>query len=273
LERKHQVAAQINGLGQKYTALKEEFAQAEGQLADLRTLDSKGLIRRPVLRQSERDVSRLRGEIGDTESRLAGARSQLVETELKISEVTRNTRSEILTRLQAVNAKIAEIEEESIAAQDRLQRLEIRAPRTGLVHELTVHTIGGIIGPGQKVMSIIPNTDPLIVNAKIRPDEVDQVRIGQSATIRLNSFKLAVVPELDGHVINVSPDQVVDNQSGHAFFTVKIAIAPGERQKLDGKELTPGLPAEVLIRGEVRRVITYLMQPLTDKIGLAFREE
>lgn len=272
-ERKRQIETQVEGLGERHKALKEEMEQASAQLQDFRMLESKGLIRRPILRQTERDVSRLRGEIGDAEARIASARSQLAETEFKIAEVTRNAHSEILTKLQAVTAKLAEIEEESAAAHDRLQRLEIRAPRTGLVHELAIHTVGGIISPGQKLMSIIPSAEALIVNAKIKPDEVDQVHIGQKATVRVNTFKLPIAPELEGEVTNVSPDQVVDKQSGQAFFTVKIAIAPGERSKLGGRELTPGLPAEVLILGETRRVIAYLMQPLTDKIALTFREE
>jgi HlyD family secretion protein len=271
-ERKHQVERQIDGFGERYKALKEELAQVTAELADQRMLDSKGLIRRPVLRQTEREVSRLKGEMGDIEARIAGARSQLTEIQFKIAELTQNSRSEVLRQLQTVTANLAETEEQLAAARDRLQRLDIRAPRTGLVHELVVHTVGGIVAPGQKLMSIIPSAEPLIVNAKIRPDEVDQVHLDQPATIHISSFKLPVPLELEGLVTSVSPDQVVSNQSGQAYFTVTIAIAPGERRKLEGKELTPGLPAEVLIRGDSRRIITYLTQPLTDKLAVTFRE-
>lgn len=272
-ERKHQVERQIDGFNERYRALKEELAQVTAELADQRMLDSKGLIRRPVLRQTEREVSRLKGEMGDIEARIAGARSQLTEIQFKIAELTQNSRSEILRQLQSVTAGLAETEEQLSAARDRLQRLDIRAPRTGLVHELMVHTIGGIVGPGQKLMSIIPSEEPLIVNAKIRPEEVDQVHIDQPATILISSFKLPTPLELEGLVTNVSPDQVVSGQSGQAYFTVKIAIAPGERRKLEGKELTPGLPADVLIRGDSRRIISYLTQPLTDRLAVTFREE
>jgi membrane fusion protein, type I secretion system len=271
-ERKHQVERQIDGFGERYKALKEELAQVTAELADQRMLDSKGLIRRPVLRQTEREVSRLKGEMGDFDARVAGARSQLSEIEFKIAELTRNARSEVLRQLQAVTASLGETEEQLSAAQDRLQRLDIRAPRTGLIHELAVHTIGGIVGPGQKLMSIIPSAEPLIVNAKIRPDEINQVHLDQPATIRISAFKLPMPLELEGQVTNVSPDQVVSGQSGQVYFTVKIAIDPGERHKLEGKELTPGLPAEVLIRGDSRRIITYLTQPLTSKIAVTFRE-
>jgi len=271
-ERKIQIERQIDGFNERHKALKEELAQVTAELADQRMLDSKGLIRRPVLRQTEREVSRLKGEMGDIDARIAGARSQLTEIEFKIAELTRNARSEVLRQLQAVTAGLAETEEQLAAAQDRLQRLEIRAPRTGLVHELAVHTIGGIVGPGQKLMSIIPNDEPLVVNAKIRPDEVEQVHVDQPASIRISAFKLPTPLELEGWVTNVSPDQVVSSQSGQAYFTVRIAIAPGERSKLEGKELTPGLPAEVLIRGDARRIITYLTQPLTDRLAVTFRD-
>ncbi|WP_262031158.1 HlyD family type I secretion periplasmic adaptor subunit [Microvirga sp. Mcv34] len=271
-ERKIQIERQIDGFSERYKALKEELAQVNAELADQRMLDSKGLIRRPVLRQTEREVSRLKGEMGDMEAKVAGAHSQLTEIEFKIAELTRNARSEVLKQLQAVTAGLAETEEQLAAARDRLQRLDIRAPRTGLVHELAVHTIGGIVSPGQKLMSIIPSDEPLIVNAKIRPDEVEQVHVDQRASIRISAFKLATPLELEGWVTNVSPDQVVSTQSGQAYFTVKIAIAPGERSKLEGKELTPGLPAEVLILGDARRIITYLTQPLTDRLAVTFRE-
>ena len=197
-ERKHQVERQIDGFGERYKSLKEELVQVTAELADQRMLDSKGLIRRPVLRQTEREVSRLKGEMGDIEARIAGARSQLTEIQFKIAELTQNARSEVLRQLQAVTAGLAETEEQLSAARDRLQRLDIRAPRTGLIHELMVHTIGGIVSPGQKLMSIIPSAEPLIVNAKIRPDEVNQVHLDQSATIRISSFKLPTPLELVG---------------------------------------------------------------------------
>jgi HlyD family secretion protein len=271
-EHKHQIETQIDGLNLQHQALKEEFAQSSADLTDQRMLEGKGLIRRPVLRQTEREVSRTRGEIGDTEARIASAQSQLAEADFKIAEVSRNAHTDVLTQLQTITEQLAQVEQECNTSRDRLQRLEIRAPRSGYVHELAVHTVGGIVAPGQTLMSIIPNTEPLLVSAKIKPEEVDQVHVGQAATIRISSFKLAVTPELDSTVTSLSPDRLVDS-SGQAFFSVKIAVAPGELTKLQGKELTPGLPAEVMIRGERRRVITYLTQPLTEKLALAFREK
>ena len=272
-ERHMQIETQIRGLAEQLKASQGEMEQAAADLADQRMLDQKGLIRRPVLRQTEREVSRLRGQIGDTEARIASARSQLTETEFKIAETRKSGQSDILTQLQSVVEKIAQAEQERAASRDRLQRLEIKAPRTGYVNELTVHTVGGVISPGQSVMSIIPNDEPLQVTVKIRPDEVDEVHPGRPATVRLTSLKLPTPPELEGVVANVSPDQVKDERMGQPYFMAKIDIPVNEATKLQGKELFPGMPAEVLIRGEARRVIAYLTQPLTDKLGLVFREK
>ncbi|MGO9391806.1 HlyD family type I secretion periplasmic adaptor subunit [Rhodoblastus sp.] len=272
-ERHTQIETQIHGLNQQLKAVQGEMDQAAADLEDQRALDKKGLMRRPVLRQTEREVSRLQGQIGDTESRIAGARSQLVETDFKIAETRKSGRSDILTQLESVVERIAQAEQERAASLDRVQRLEIKAPRAGYVNELTVHTIGGVISPGQTVMSIVPNSDPLLVTAKIRPDEVDEVHQGQPATVRLTSLKLATPPELDGTVASVSPDQLKDDRTGQPYFMVKIDVPVDQMTKLRGKEPFPGMPAEVLIRGEARRVIAYLTQPLTDKLGLVFREK
>lgn len=272
-ERRTQVELQIDGLEQRRAAIVEELEQAEGHLDDLKQLDTKGLIRRPVLRQSERDVSRLKGDLGDTEARIASARSQLTETDMNIAEHERGATSELLSRLHEIEAQIAEVTEQTVAARDRLERLELRSPRTGLVHQLAVHTVGGVISPGQVVMSVIPSSEPLVVSASIAPADIDQVHIGQEATVKISAFKLPVIPELTGEVISMSPDQVVDPKTGLAHFTVKIGIAPEERTKLEGKELTPGLPADVFIVGESRTVITYLTQPFTEKLDMAFREK
>lgn len=272
-ERHTQIETQIRGLSEQLTATRGEMEQAAGDLADQRELDKKGLMRRPVLRQTEREVSRLRGQIGDTEARIASARSQLTETDFKISETRKSGQSDILTQLQSVVERIAQAEQERAASLDRVQRLEIKAPRTGYVNELAVHTVGGVIAPGQTVMSIIPNGDPLLVTAKVSPTEVDEVQPGRPATVRLSSLKLATPPELEGTVASVSPDQLKDDHTGQPYFMVKIDVPAAEATKLQGKALFPGMPAEVLIRGEARRVIAYLTQPLTDKLGLAFREK
>ena len=138
---------------------------------------------------------------------------------------------------------------------------------------MKIHTVGGVIPPGQEVMTIVPNDDPLLLEARIQTHEVDQVKIGQRAMARISAFKQHASTELAGSVIDISPDRSQDERTGLSYFSVKVAIDPGEEKKLGGKRLTAGLPADVFIRGETRRVITYLTQPLLDQMGSTFREE
>ena len=154
-----------------------------------------------------------------------------------------------------------------------MTRLEIRAPSRGIVHEMNAHTVGGVISPGQRVMQIIPDNDSLLVMAKIEPSEVDQVKIGQRALVRVSAFDQQAPPELDGAVIGVSPDRSQDERTGIAYFSVRIAIDAGQSHKLGRKQLTPGLPADVFIRGQERRVISYLTQPIREQMSFAMREE
>lgn len=133
--------------------------------------------------------------------------------------------------------------------------------------------VGGVIRPGQTLMSVIPQNELLLVSAKIQPHEIDQVYIGQPAVVRISAFKRRITLEPDAKVTGISPDESKDETSGQSYFSAKVAIKPSELSKLGGKQLTPGLPAEVFIKGTKRRVITYLTQPLTDKLAVTFREE
>ncbi len=272
-ERKRQTKVQISGLENLRRARVIEFEQASTDLDVQRKLDAKRLIRKSVLRQTIREFARVRGDIGDIDAKIAEARSRLAETEFRITEHLRTKRSEILDKLKLNQSQLAEAREKYVAAHSRMQNLEIRAPRSGLVHELQVFTVGGVIKPGQTVMSIIPQDDLLLVSAKIATHEIDQVHIGQEATVRISAFKQRITPELSGTVVNLAPDETTDERTGQSFFSVKIEIRPEERSKLNGKKLTPGLPADVMIQGQKRRVISYLTQPLLDQMALAFKEE
>ena len=272
-ERKRQTEDQILGLKRVRRARVSEMEQTAADLKVQRGLDRKRLIRRSVLRQTIRQYARVQGDIGDIDAKISAARSRLAETTYRIAELKRDNTSKTLDRLKVVQSQIAETREKRIAADDRSTNLEIRAPRAGIVHEVKIHTVGGVIRPGQTVMSVIPQSDPLIVKARIATHEVDQVNIGQEATVRISAFKQRITPELTAKVVGLSPDESKDERSGQAFFSAKISIAPEERKKLGGKQLTPGLPAEVFIRGQSRTVMSYLTQPLFDQFRRVFHEE
>jgi HlyD family secretion protein len=272
-EQRAQVESHIAGLRQIQVARREELVQVGDDLKVHERLDQQRLIRRSVLRQIRRQFSRLRGDIWDITSKIAGQSSKLTEIKFRISEVSRKAQSDVLDRLQEVKAQLGETFEKHRAAVDRMTRLDIRAPSDGIVHELKIHTVGGVIPPGQTIMTIVPDDEPLLLLARIKPSEVDQVKIGQKATARISAFDNQAAPELDGTVLNVSADRSQDQRTGVSFFTLKIEIAKGQEAKLIGKRLTAGLPADVFIRGEARRVITYLTKPLLDQMAFTFKEE
>lgn len=272
-ERNRQTEEQIQGFKRVRSARVIELEQSNDDLASQQKLNKMRLIRKSVLRQTIRQVARTRGEIGEFDSKIAGARSRLAETNYKIAELKRTERSKVLDQLKANQSQLQEAKEKFTAASARTTSLEIRAPRTGLIHELKIFTVGGVIKPGQTVMSVIPQNELLLVSAKIQTHEIDQVYIGQPALVRIGAFKQRVTPELEATVTSISPDETQDEKSGQSFFSAKISIKPKELSKLGKKQLTPGLPAEVFIKGKKRRVMTYLTQPLVDQMALTFREE
>ena len=272
-EQKSQIKSSLIGLRALVEARQDELEQNTADLKAFETLDRQRLIRKSVLRQTKRQVSRSQGDVLEIKSRITSNESKLSEIEFKMREITRKARSEVLDRLQLLESKIGQAMEQFRSAQDRMTRLDVTAPSAGVVHELQAHTVGGVIKPGQAVMTIIPSDDPLEVTAKIKTTEVDQVRINQKARVRVSALDHRSSPELDGIVAGVSPDRSVDERSGVAFFKVRITITPGQQAKLSGKKLTAGLPAEVFIVGQSRRVIDYLTKPLRDQIGLTFKEE
>ena len=272
-ERKRQTDEQIRGLDRVLRARSIETEQINETLVVQKQLDEKRLIRKSVLRETISQLARVRGDVGDIEARIASARSRLSELEFQIAELERNRRSEVLDKLKANQAQIAEVRERYTAARARTTNLEIRAPRAGIVLEMQVFTVGGVIRPGQTVMSIIPQDEPRIVSARVRPHEIDEVYPGQRATVRISAFKQRVTPELAAEIINISPDESTDERTGESFFSAQVAIEPDALAALNGKQLTPGLPADVLFHGRKRRVIWYLTQPLLDQMARVFKEE
>ena len=272
-EQRRQTESQIEGSRRIKAARNEELEQGQDDLDGMIELDRKRLIRRTVLRQTRRQLSRLTGDIFEITSRLDGLSSRLNELNFKIREIQRKWRSEMLDRLQTVQRAVGETLEKHTAAVDRMKRLAIRAPSCGIVHEVEALTVGGVIAPGQVVMKNIPDNEPLELHARIRTSERDQVQLGQKATARITALDNTVSPELTGEVATVAADRSEDERTGIAYFTVKIALDPDQDHKLGNKRLTPGLPADVFIKGESRLVITYLTQPLMDQIAHTFREE
>lgn len=172
-----------------------------------------------------------------------------------------------------IRGKQVELSERKVAAEDQLNRVDIRAPQDGIVYQSTVHTVGGVIGPGEQIMLVAPAGDILMVEAKLRPEDIDQVRVDQRAVLHFAAFNQRTTPELDGTVRMVSPDVTQDQKTGAYFYTVRIAIPEAEIAKLESLKLVAGMPAEAFIQTADRTALSYLMRPFNDQIARAFKEK
>ena len=271
-QRISQIEDEIEGLKAQRVSKQKQISLIGDELEGLRDLQRQGLVPLPRVRALEREQARLEGEWGELVANIARAGGRIGETKLRIIQIDQDALKEILAELRDAQGKIAELQERRVAAQTRLARTEVRSPRSGFVHQLNVHTVGGVIQAGEPVMVIIPERDVLVLEALVEPQYIDQVGVGQTASIRLSAFDQRTTPELDGEVIRVSADLMQDKVSGEPHYAVRIRLAPSQLERLGEKALKPGMPAEAFIQTEARTAISYLFKPLTDQITKAFRE-
>ncbi|MCG6207510.1 HlyD family type I secretion periplasmic adaptor subunit [Rhodopseudomonas sp. HC1] len=268
-----QLTEQIAGLGDQLTAKKQETEFLEKELVGVQQLWDQRLVSINRLTSLQRDSARLLGERGQLTAAIAQAKGKISETELKILQVDQDFRSDVAKELAEVRAKLSETVEKQVAARDAAEKLELRAPQDGLVHDLTVHTKGGVIGAGETVMTIVPDQDQLLVETHIAPQDIDQIRIGQTAMLRFTNFNQRTTPEIDGEVLRIGADVSRDDKAGASYFVVRIAIPPDQIAKLGKTHLMPGMPVEVFVRTAERTMLSYLMKPLADQMQRAFREK
>ncbi len=265
---------QIQGMADQLAAKRREIALIGEELTGVRELWRKNLV--PIARVTslERDAARLEGERGSLISTMAQTKAKITETELQILQIDQDLRTEVGKELAEIRGKLAELVEKRVAAEDQLKRVDIRAPQDGVVHQLAIHTIGGVITPnGEPLMLIVPKADALTVEAKIAPQDIDQIRTGQKAVLRFSAFNQRTTPQLTGEVSFVSADITQDQKTGNSFYTVRIGLTEAELTRLGGLRLVPGMPVESFIQTGERTVISYLTKPLHDQLVKAWREK
>jgi HlyD family secretion protein len=270
-ERIQQLREEIQGITGQAAAKKREIELIGQELEGVRDLWRKNLVQIQRVTALERDAARLEGARGQLIAATAQSKGRISEIELQIIQIDQDLHSEVAKELREVQAKIAELVERKVAAEDQLKRIDIRAPQDGLVHQLVVHTVGGVITPGEAMMLIVPEADNLTVEAKLNPQDIDQVQPGQKAVLRFSTFNQRTTPELNGTVIRVSADLTTDQRSGVSYYTVRISIPEAEVARLGGLKLLPGMPLEAFIQTGDRTVLSYLMKPMADQIARAFR--
>jgi HlyD family secretion protein len=272
-ERVTQLNEEIAGLAAQEKAKDQEIALVEKELAGVRQLYDQHLVQISRLTTLERDAARLNGERAQYIASRAQAKGKITETELQIIQVDKDMVAEVSKDLRETNDKIGELIERKVTAEDQLRRVDIRAPQNGVVEQSTVHTVGGVINAGDAIMLIVPQTDDLQVEAKVNPQDIDKLQVGQKTLLRLSAFNQRTTPELNGIVSRVSPDVTTDQRTGQSYYTIRVSMPPEEIARLGDAKLIPGMPAEAFVQTGDRTVMSYLMKPLSDQVMRAFREK
>ena len=272
-ERVGQIKEEIEGLTIQAAAKKREVEVMTKELEATRSLWAKNLIPLNRVTVIERDAIRTEGDAGRLISSIAQSKGKISEIQMQILQVDQEFRSEVARELRDVQAKVVELSERRVAAEDQLNRVEIRAPQDGYVHQLQVFSKGAVVTPGAAIVSIVPSSDKLAIEAKVPVHQIDQVHLGAKATFRLTSLNQRTTPELYGEVYLVSATAETEERTGATYYTVRVTLPENEVKRLGTDvKLIPGMPAEVFIKTSDRTVLSYLVKPMSDQITRAFRE-
>ena len=267
-----QYEEQVRGLNSQETSNAAERVMVADDLKRLMPLFDNKYIEIGKIRAMERDLVKVDGLKGEIAANIARVKGQISEAKIKIIEADQQVRTDAQREYREVDGRIAELQERIVAAQDRLSRMNLSSPISGFVNELSVHTINGIIAPKEILMSIVPESAELIVEARIAPTDIDQAIAGQPARMRFTAFNQRTTPEVAGIVETIGAAATLDTASGQTYYLSTVAIAGGVR-KIGGKPIVPGMPVEVFLATGNRSALSYLVKPFTDQMMRSFREE
>jgi len=275
-EKIAQTEEEIRGLTAQRDAKTKELGLIAEELKGVADLYKKNLVSISRFMALQRDQAKLEGERGQFIAEIARARGRISENELQIIQLEQEFRNEVLKDLRDTEGKVAELRERQTAAEDQLRRVELRAPQDGIVHQLNVHTVGGVITNAETIMLIVPITDNLIVEAKVAPSDVDQIEQGAKVLVKIMAGNQRTMPDITGTVIHVSADLTRDpaqgNQPGASYFLVRISLSMESLEQVRDLRLMPGMPAEAFIQTTYRTPLDYLIKPLREQIARTFRE-
>jgi HlyD family secretion protein len=272
-QRIEQLNEEVRGLKAQRDSKEKETKLIDREKEGVYDLWKQKLVPLTKLTELERAAVRLEGEAAQLIAQTAQAAGKISETELQIIQIDRDLSSEVAKETREIDGKIGEFVERKITAEDQLKRVEIRSPQDGMVFQSNVHTVGGVITAGDAMMLIVPDADNLTVEAKVNPQDIDQVRPGQIALLRLSAFNQRTTPEIYGTVTRISADAATDQRTGQTFYTIRIAMPADEVAKLGEVRMVPGMPVEAFVQTGERTMISYLIKPLNDQLMRMFREK
>lgn len=267
-----QLTEQIGGINAQITSQSTQSKLIDEELSGLRQLQAQGLVPNSRVLSTEREAARLKGVKAELVSNRASSQSHIGEVKLRILQIDEDRRTQSLGELRDTEAKIAELQEKRVASSARLSRTSIKAPITGTIYQLAVHTEGGVIARGDTLMLIVPEGDDLVLEAKVSPNDIDQVVAGQPAQVRFPGFNARLTPEVGAEVTQVAADVTRIDANSPPFYSVRLTIPARELERLGNQKLKPGMSAEAFIQTEARSPLTYLVKPLWDQVAHVWRE-
>ena len=268
-----QLGEEIRGLESQRNSKVDEIALVKVEHDKIKGLTDKRLIETSRKYIIDREMAKLVGEKGEVEASIARAKAKMSEIRIQIIAIDETARTEAQRELSSIEPKLSELRERRVAIEDRLARTDIRAPLSGTVNELAIHTIGGVISPAEKLVTLVPADAALKIEAKLSPTDIDQVFVGQPAKLRFSAFNQRTTPELHGSVAYVSAATSSDPSSGQVYYLADVVVPADELEKLGDAKLLPGMPVEVFVSTEERTAMSFLSKPLADQFNRAFREQ
>ncbi|MEZ5777557.1 MAG: HlyD family type I secretion periplasmic adaptor subunit [Paracoccaceae bacterium] len=270
--RRSQIASQIDGLASQRVAIDTQLALIDKELIDLKDLLGRGLAQAGRVLALQREQARLEGVAGELDASRAEAAGRMTEIDIEILKIGAENREEATAQLRDLGYRELELAERRRALIEQIDRLEIRAPVSGVIHAMQVTTPRSVLRAADPVLYLVPQDRPLVIATQIAPINVDEVRVGQEVALRFAAFDSRTTPELFGQVSRISADAFTDEATRASFYRAEVVLDPGELAKLEGHSIIPGMPVEVFIRTGDRTPLAYLMKPLAEYFNRAFRE-
>lgn len=272
-ERVRQFENQTEGMQGRIGSTRDQLSFVERELESARKLNESGLARESQVLALEGNKSALLGELSKLESELAGIRNAINDAEMEVLQAERQFKEDVVTELREATAEREELMLQIISVESQLARIDITAPSDGVIHEMQVATVGGVVAPQATIMQVVPLSEGVEFELRVDPKSIDQVFVGQRARVVFPAFDMRSTPEIFGALAMIPPSSVTDEATGVSYYRVGLSVPPEELAKLGDVDLIPGMPVEAFLEAGERSVLSYLTKPLMDQLNRAFRDE
>ncbi|WP_415184806.1 HlyD family type I secretion periplasmic adaptor subunit [Phaeovulum sp.] len=268
-----QLQSQIEGMQGRIDSTKDQLSYSERELESARKLNESGLARESQVLALERSKSGFLGELSGLQAELSGIRNSIGDAEMEVLQAERQFKEDVVTQLREATATREEMVLQIVSIEKQLARIKITAPSDGIIHEMQVTTVGGVVPPEATIMQVVPVSEGVEFEIRVDPKSIDQVYVGQRARVVFPAFDMRTTPEIFGTLAMIPPSTVADPITGQAYFRVGLSVPPEELSKLGAVDLIPGMPVEAFLQASERSILSYLTKPLTDQLRHAFRDD